>query len=1676
MLKFLTADDFKNSSPATDSRFVTADFFSDEAIQQRRMQPVYRAQENYDTALPSAARRAARRYDQAKEDAVNAVKQQVASQLRQQSDAQIAAQIGITPSTSVFNNPAYNKYQNQLEANKNATGSFADSSALDVAGTNAAAGIVQFGASVSGLLDAAFGWIDFNGDKSNFVSRWAQNMRSGAQQWGEEAQEVNKNAGKVAGAIGQYVVQPVYNALPQAMLALATGGSSVAATLPEATGTGLMSTVANGLKTVISNPMFWTSTAQEMGGAFNDAISAGADRKTAATTGLITGLINGTIEIEGGIETLPKAVRNLRGWKAVMKWVKSTLDEGKEEILQDTIGELVSKVTYDKNKPFYSTTGNAVINPKQILQEGISAMSGAAILGGVQTALVNLGNPSTAKAETVKATAQQLNTVNEQLPENLRLPEINPETASAKEVVKFADDIKTITDKSQTVAQPQMPAQPATIAAEDKTAQNGIHTQPEQPPVVAPVNEQKTVQPQTTAQSETVQPTQTATQTAVAEKPATENPAKTGSENKIAPASESWRTTRIGTEEEAQSLTQIVKQAYTDLDIPIVRGNIVGRSNVAGQYNIFPETVHIRTNNDILTIAHEIGHHLDNLYDLQGKASDAAKAELVDNLSPQMAAAYKENKLTGEGIAEFVRSYLSNPEIAKTTYPEFSKVFEKYVPADKMSVVNRLAKSMNTYLSASLAEQYRKSISMPNDNKTSFSEKVQSIKDNFAEKMIDDLHGLKKFGDAAKNNFAYVLAQNSRYAGGTVDAVLKTELRDMNGKYVGESLLKAVEDVNVKDAEELRDFNAYLMLRHAPERIDLGQTIFANPELANPQNIAAEISRLEAQYPKFKDASERVYKFQKNLLQAYGVDSGLISQEIADEWNKKYPHYVPFQRDLTNTQKNASQNITQKGVNTSPSPFKTARGSGLDIIAPLESIVKNANSMILAAKRNAVMQATTQIAATTEGLGKFLEKISTPIEAKKFDATQLKESTIKALQDKTLVDGDTLDDIINGVISDTLVQYGRSTKLSKNTMLVLNNGELEYWLVNDPMLLHSLENVSPQTAKGFWDAYGKVTRVITQAATGGNVFWSVFSNAIRDIQTGAIYDRSGNIGKWLLNIGKAYYQQVTDKYARAKGITPTKYSEYYREYLALGGANNISRISADRNDTAKSFRGILSAKKNLNPFTAIANISDVIEQAPRMAEYAALRDKGYTSQEAFYQAMEVTTNFRRGGTWSRQINKAVPFFNANIQGIDKAVRNFTAEDVSPAMRKKVATRRLARFAAASLILAFAQVLPKLFNDDEKKAYKQLSTYQKNNAFNIYLGDGKFFSIKKPRELGILTSFFERSMEYALLTNEKAYYDFGEYSSEQLLPPLIDVLPLLVEGDTDAVGGSLASSLGAVGSAFSLALNVDYRGNPIVSQALSGLQPRFQYDSSTSWLAKTIGDITNLSPKKIDYALNTWLGMYQTVNKSLLPVDGSERDWSLGIANTYVKDNQYTTDIVNRFYTGRDEALKNSASYPDKTKYKILAKDYSSMAQFYSNTTKIAQNTDMTTETNRAARQTVLEMLEQFSDDTAAGKSSAIKSELNTLAAETSDTSFFPQTMDSVFNYTLKSGSKVSLALTYTQYLAYQTRYNAYYYNEIGKVINKSYTTTKLKLSAVEKAKRTAKEQVDDEMYKMLTGK
>lgn len=1153
------------------------------------------------------------------------------------------------------------------------------------------------------------------------------------------------------------------------------------------------------------------------------------------------------------------------------------------------------------------------------------------------------------------------------------------------------------------------------------------------------------------------------------------------------PHPERWTAERVGDrEKQAKSLSEIMEQIRHDFGINITKGHIRGRG-VMGQYDDSNRGMRIRSANDLPTSVHELGHHLDNVYKFSESLTAAEKKELLDQLPEELKARYKEKEQPGEGVAEFVRRFMTNRTTAALDYPEFTKKFLNTMNGHDRALVEQLADEVNAALALDV-DTATSSIRLREDGRPdarTIREKVNDMFHVAYQAFTDSLHGIKLF-DEATGSSVYKLASNAAYVDNIAGQIVIGDLTDMNGQYVGPGLKTVLTGLDLKDNDTYMKFGEYLVVKHGPERLAEGMRIFADDRKNSEAFMNRRQQELEQEHPEFIEISDRLYEFQRQLLETWGVATGLLSQDQVDSWLKRWAYYVPFNRAVPVESRGLRG---KRGFANQTSPFKKAVGSGLDIIHPVDSIIGHVAVLVNNGMKNNVARSLADAARNTPANAQLIEKIPTPMIPHKIGLKGVKqgiEDTAEMLLEKELI-GDQaflgIEAILHSM-QDFMMQYTRQQPHG-NIITVMRDGRPEYWKVNDPLLLRSLADMSPAKQEGFLAAYGMISRVMTTNITGMNVVWSIFSNAPRDLGTFFGYSKERNPLKVFPAIASAYANKAN--MSRGKDVDPL-----YKEYLAMGGGA-MSMYSADRKLAQKARKQLAQTSISANPLEWIRWMGDLIEQGPRYATYKLMRLRGMSPAEAFYEATDITVNFRRGGRLSRELNKLFPFFNAGVQGMDKFARYFGAFDVPPGgppkgpgltggdaedggegpggsgrmprdERSRVRRSRMMWYLIASAIAAAVSFAINHLTKDREEDYKRLSNWTKNNYFLVPIGDGRYFAISKPRELGVLSSFMESATERVLMDDKHAMDGFYEYATDVMLPGGVAEL---AQGDLNGVVGSM----GIFGVGAYLNANRDFLGRPIVSNALTHLEPRDRYNDRTSKMGFWLGQAFNQSPQKIDFFFEQTLGGLWKYQKAVFPVASENRDLTLGVYNQYIKDSQYSTDLLNRMYdrTEASEMAKNSD--PDDMDKAIWYKMDNNLSTFYGRFYKLSKE-DSRSEQARAARKAVLEMINEYEITRESGQDptpfESVWGEVFDVVRETGKTELLPK----VLNPLIKSEKGYGTDLNAQQYLEYQTKYNDLYADIVADALQNARNDSE-KYALIAKANEVAQERAQDYMLKRL---
>lgn len=293
-------------------------------------------------------------------------------------------------------------------------------------------------------------------------------------------------------------------------------------------------------------------------------------------------------------------------------------------------------------------------------------------------------------------------------------------------------------------------------------------------------------------------------------------------------------------------------------------------------------------------------------------------------------------------------------------------------------------------------------------------------------------------------------------------------------------------------------------------------------------------------------------------------------------------------------------------------------------------------------------------------------------------------------------------------------------------------------------------------------------------------------------------------------------------------------SESYKDWLRSGGAYaGFVELSRDNlKNMVKDLTGNRGLLSRLNIIARAQDISQLFEQATRVAVYKAGVKKGLSPIEAGFQSREATIDFGRRGAQTKDINAAIAFFNAGIQGTDKLLRT-AKKDPAGTMIKGLAT------------ITIPSVISYLLNKDDPQ-YKEIPRWQKDLFWIFKVGDN-YWRIPKPFAYGqVFGSLPERYLEYLNTHDPKALDGYLQSLYESLTP---------VSGDP--VAGMMATGIKPL---IENAANWSFfRNAQLIPEHKTKLLPAEQYGRYTSETAKKLGDLLNYPPAKIDNLISGWFG-------------------------------------------------------------------------------------------------------------------------------------------------------------------------------------------------------------------------
>lgn len=273
--------------------------------------------------------------------------------------------------------------------------SYNEQTPLSVLGHNLGAGLAGINRGFYSTLD--FLLPDFM--TPNAVQEYINKAKTNAEDVQEKVREYNYSRGGTVGGVAGDLLQSAVGMVPQAVIALMSGGTSAAGQLA-----GASDDVVSAITRQLSNNSgYMSSFLSTVGTDYERAKANGASDTEAALSAILSSAATAGIETAGGIDVPAQSTSRIRNA------ARTALEEGGEEVLQGVVQNTVQAFTNP------SIGVSDILNPSEMAQN----FAGGALLGGT----VGLGRrPVSSRTET------QTNTPRVQPVVNTHQQNIAPDT------------------------------------------------------------------------------------------------------------------------------------------------------------------------------------------------------------------------------------------------------------------------------------------------------------------------------------------------------------------------------------------------------------------------------------------------------------------------------------------------------------------------------------------------------------------------------------------------------------------------------------------------------------------------------------------------------------------------------------------------------------------------------------------------------------------------------------------------------------------------------------------------------------------------------------------------------------------------------------------------------------------------------------------------------------------------------------------------------------------------------------------------------------------------------------------------------------------------------------------------------------------------------------------------
>lgn len=726
-----------------------------------------------------------------------------------------------------------------------------------------------------------------------------------------------------------------------------------------------------------------------------------------------------------------------------------------------------------------------------------------------------------------------------------------------------------------------------------------------------------------------------------------------------------------------------------------------------------------------------------------------------------------------------------------------------------------------------------------------------------------------------------------------------------------------------KNGDIIRDSNGFTRLIDKEGKYNGYRANFETGQIIDSNGVLLEKMPKDVMVSDAHIFQERMVGYFRELLDRE-VDARILTKEEANDFIKQYPNYVPTYREK-DFSKILKQN-TKDEINVGRG-LKAAVGGSEDPLVPLYSQMQT--------KTNAVLKRTElnkMLNLLCEASGTSKEELDTMIPwFKNMDENQktqaLMDAQIFTREEKgqklaiMYRDGAPIKVDIDKEVYDAIRRWSGEDRASMTAVRLI------------------LDKVVDNKGIEF------LSRNFKKWITDYNLIFGV-KNLKRDLATALFY--TTDVKGFVKNMPKGFaIALLPDSAGRKVMKNWDLYKSAYNAYKENGGV--ISQFIA-RDSASDSFFDPIN---KANPFKWVENFNSAMETIPRMTEFISaidskaakmagkdgnydeafrkiLKDRDSIS-DAMYRAKDVTLNFDRNGWLGAKLNRGViPFFNPAAQGMSKLYRVTIRDNIKYGENFKLdAGGTMTSFLKMGTYLTCMVGLPAVawnaaFADQingNAKGYEKQSDYNRYANYLLPIGDGKFIKIPKARELASLQASIDWAWDNIKFGSGSTWDRLFSDGSERDLLSMLNIAK-------EQTGPLTPWSDSLFMPVYNTIHNKTWYGGKIESGAddlahrEAGEYSKI-WDEKTSATAKWIGEKFNMSPKKVDYVLDSYLGLWydmgisQTAAKNDFRQVAKEEGLPKGIAqltrtpwgNAFIIDSVFQNANKSDYYDYNDKQQK-----------------------------------------------------------------------------------------------------------------------------------------------------------------------